>query len=976
MAQGGKSKLLGLGFIFGAKDDGAEKKAKGLKESFDSLKSSVQAMSQRTAGIQKFGNAINALNLMQLTRINNALDGIASQSGALGPRAGDTALESFGIQFNQSFKQATAGMGEFRKEVDKLKPQISGVAHSLQVDGGDILKAVTAVARTGKTLKDYGLTVRDLGGSIQANILGGEQLGTLLTGLSEGYDLGADGATKLLDKITAIGSFAGAGADAVRQMPAAVAAADEVIASLGTGSIDEALESITRLAVASQDRLGGDFNTAMSDAINVFKQLGGQKTQLRDLVTGLGSDFPKLAQEIGIASSDIDGALEMATSNPIKFAESLQKLMSQMDPTSAQSQRLLASLEGMPDGFKFLVTGGDKAAAALKKAQKPVGEFEGSFSKMAKGASGDTRTFGERMELEADRFKTALNTLGSAGKNDTIRSIRAGHNATINFLKSLAGGKYGPTLSKLTKAFFVFRRQGVVGLINYAKKEFPRFVSLMDSIKNTWKSFDAAWQKNGFVAAVKKTVGPALSKMFTSMFEGMGDWVDDQDWGAIGNKIGKAIDRLFSSKDVNTGAVHGFEKLLVSVGNAIPSMMSGIVSAAGWKAFIPLLFTGFGKQILSVGVQILGKSMMSMGGHIAGLLGSVVKTIGKKAGGVFASIGKSLFKNAGKMGSFALKKIPFIGPIISLLFDLPSIIEDFKAGNIQQAFMRLFTSVLNGLTFGIPDILASLFGMDLVEDIVMPGLNTFNDLFADGMDIIYENAVGMWDKLMGYGQWAFGVLGDVFDWFAGLWDAMKKGVVDGWGYIVSGVKGAFVSAFKYVENFFFGLFDKFEGFLLMVKRGFQEIPVFILSTMQSMMSNSVVSTMLEKFAGVTGVDIKGNLDRALKDAKQAVSDTAREQEELKVRVRDREREYAQSQAPTRSMGGDAATSAQESLKRQLDRETSKGRQQMGPQEVVITGHTPKAARELEIAHQKGATGARRVAGASRGSSAGSAGDVM
>ena len=151
MAQGGKSKLLGLGFIFGAKDDGAEKKAKGLKESFDSLKSSVQAMSQRTAGIQKFGNAINALNLMQLTRINNALDGIASQSGALGPRAGDTALESFGIQFNQSFKQATAGMGEFRKEVDKLKPQISGVAHSLQVDGGDILKAVTAVARTGKT---------------------------------------------------------------------------------------------------------------------------------------------------------------------------------------------------------------------------------------------------------------------------------------------------------------------------------------------------------------------------------------------------------------------------------------------------------------------------------------------------------------------------------------------------------------------------------------------------------------------------------------------------------------------------------------------------------------------------------------------------------------------------------------------------------------------------------------------------------
>jgi hypothetical protein len=960
---GGMKKLMGLGFLFGAKDNGATKTAGALSESFDSLKNAVHSVGEKTQGIQRFGNAINALNLLQLSRVKGTLEGIAAKAGSLGPRSGDTALESFGAQFNQTFKAGTAGLGEFRKEADRLRGQISGVAHTLQIDGGDILKTVTTVAKSGHQLEEFGLSVREVGGSIQANILSGEQLGNLLTSLSQGYNLGAKGAGNLVDKIAALGEMSGSGADALRQMPAAVAAADEIISDLGTGNIEDVTEAITRLANASVDRLGGDFNEAMADSIAVFQQLGGQKKQLRDLVTGLGSDFPKLAQEIGIASGDIDGALGMATSSPVEFAAAMNSLFNQMPENSMQSKRLLASLDGMPSGFKFLITGGKDAAAALKKAQKPLENFEGAFGRMAKGASGSTRTFGESMELESDRFKTALNSLGSDDSGGAIKGMRRAHNETIKFVKGLSESE--GSVGKLTKAFLIFRRQGIFGLVNFVDKEFPEVKKAFNSLRTFWESFSGSVKKDGLGKALSGTLGPALGVLFDGMVDQASAALETTDWDRVGNSIGIGIDRIFASKNVEDASLRGMDKVVALMGDAMGRVASGIWEKAGWKSFIPLLFTGFGQTILRVGGGLIGKGIY--GALKAGVMGigSMVKGLfGKLSGGI-------LGKAAGKIGGKALlTKIPVIGGILNVLFNLPKILEDFQAGNIQAGFLRLFGTVIDGVLLGIPGMIADLFGVDVVKDIVQPNLASFYEYFYEGMDIIVESAQSMWSSFADWGNNALGMVGEAVEGLGYLWDNLKESLVSGWKTVSGLIKGAVSGAFGFARNQFESMFEGFEGFFLMIQRGFQMLPVYVLGSIKSMLDNKLIGTLVEKFSGVSGVDVTGNIDRALKSAQNDVKATEDAQRDLERRGKSRERAYAAASAQTED-GGSAARARQD---RQMDRETSRGKpKETGDMHIGSFG--PKAARDLARAVEEGNKKVARSTRGRTGSAPGSAVDI-
>lgn len=441
--------------------------AKSVGGGMDALADATERASSKSAGLARFGNVLASLNFLQLDRIGDAMEGLADKAG-IGPGGAANSIESFGVQFGQTFKQATAGLGKYGEAVRKHRGAISGAAFNLGVDAGELTTTIAMLEKTGHSVEEYGLDVRSVAGSMQAGILGGEQLTEILTSLSKSYDMGAKGAALHLDKITALGEMFGVGKDAAAGLESALQAADPVLAKFSNLKVDDVTESITRLAIAGQQRLGGKFQDRMQDAIGVFNELAGAREQMGELITGLGSDFPELAKEIGIASGDVGASMETILSDPLSFAKNMQKLMASMDQSDPRFQRLKLSLGKLPAGFNFLIQGGEDSAKALEAASQPVKNFEGSFKKMAMNSSGAARTFSEQMDLLQESFEVRLNKMTSQTDSQVVKRQAKAWKKLGDVINKLRGsnspiGKFG---AGFIQVLLDIRRHGLIhGLI-------------------------------------------------------------------------------------------------------------------------------------------------------------------------------------------------------------------------------------------------------------------------------------------------------------------------------------------------------------------------------------------------------------------------------------------------------------------------------------------------------------------------------
>jgi hypothetical protein len=460
---GGLGRLLGLGFMFGAKDKGTTKVTKDIGTGFDQISESVDRVGKQTSGLLKFGAAIGTLNFLQLDRVGNALEGLAEKAG-VGEAAQANELETWGIQFGKAYREATAGMGSMRKEVDKYKKAIGGVAFTLEIDAGEMTKGIALITKSGNALEDYGLTVRDVGGLTQAGILNSEQLANVMTSLSNSYGLGAKGAGKLVDEIAALGEQTGVGADAIRMMPEAIKAADAAMAALPenmTGNVQDMLKSLTILAASSQRVLGGPYEDAFQAATDVMQKMTESRLEMARTFTGLGGEFPELASRLAESYGSVDKAFEMMAADPATFIGEIQKVYASLDET-----RRFRLLEQLPESIKFMVKAGAEGAKVIEAMQKPIEGASGALGKMAKAASGSTRTFAESMDLLEQRFDNTLKTMARwDGKvnydREVINRTRRVYDRWGERIKKLTEGPLGG----LVKFFLRVRRYGFVNAL-------------------------------------------------------------------------------------------------------------------------------------------------------------------------------------------------------------------------------------------------------------------------------------------------------------------------------------------------------------------------------------------------------------------------------------------------------------------------------------------------------------------------------
>lgn len=454
---GGMSRMLGLGFLFGGRDTGAVRTANALTEGLDGAADAANEAGRSAGMIQRLGDAIGDISASAVNGLESALSRL-SDSAAIPDTT--TSLESFGAEFSNTFRRATVGLGPFQDRVDAVRGQISGLAYSLDVDANDMIQAVTAVARTDQDLDDFGVSLRGVAGSIQAGILSGQELGTMLASLSEGYELGGEGAGRLVDRVTAIGESFGYGADAVRRLPAIIAAADPILSRFGNLSIEGVTESVTRLSTAMSRGLGISFEAASDASVQLFTHLGDQRAQLADLFTGMGEVFPDFATRLSIGTGDIDEAMSDILQDPLTFTDSMRELFGTLQRGSPQWDMLVSQLSAVNPNLAFMVTGGEEVGQALTDAHAPVTDFAGAFNQMATRASGTTRTFAESLERLDTVFRTRLNHMATISESDVLGRTRNAFNRLGDTLQGFSD-RGGP-LGFLTDAFLNVRRFGIV----------------------------------------------------------------------------------------------------------------------------------------------------------------------------------------------------------------------------------------------------------------------------------------------------------------------------------------------------------------------------------------------------------------------------------------------------------------------------------------------------------------------------------
>lgn len=939
---GGLGRTLGLGFSFGAKDDGAIRMTEDIGEGMENMTRAVRETGEESAGIQRLGNFINALNLSQLTRVSGALEGLADRAGALQGEISSTSLESHGAQFAQEYRAATAGLGEYSAEVDSVRGQISSLSFNLGVGSEGMLNYATSVARAGRSIEDYGLSMRDIAGLEQAGISNGQELAQTMTELDLGFGLGADGARRLADQVVAIGTRVGSGRDALIGMRGAVEAASEAISHLPEGvevSIDQSVRGMTMLASASQRLLGGTFETAMQGAVGAFQRLAESRQQLGDVFTGMSSDFPELATGISRAFGSVDSALNSMMQSPEQFVMEMQSMYEGMD-NAARTRFQREVLTEFPESIRYMILAGEEGRRQMEELVGPVGDAEGALSDMAQGASGSTRTFAESMDLLNERFQHQMNSTvrSMPGYENFERRVlerqRQAYDRLGGAIQRLSNERTG--LGALTRVFRAFSRGGFQGLMislgvesnralnsiqESATDASPALGNLIGSLRETGRRaaqsipwlgamgdsiFDIAGQAlpaaTGLGAMglkfdhigkglmfVARAMGPFalliglgvgiyyLSRNLDRVKESLrGAAIDFRDFGYSIETLVSRVDWAQLGVDLVDGVLGAFSSL-AGVGEGREMSETAQAIADGFRSLfgaVVQVVVGLAYGMWTRIVQWImeppdiesqvrragAAAGVSVGGALAvGMISPLRSSIVGAFRTVFSGIGR--FLTGGRaLGGGALRtilrRIPYIGAIVGVLFDLPQIIESFQTGSIIDGFRTLFGSIVNGLLFGVPEMLEGALGgvditgglfdflMDLfnIEEIVgyfqsgqilrgimeaimsMPGANLVRMLMERivGEDVVTEYLDGMTELWRGIGgelqeafnQW-LGYLTPLFDeWMAvfgeiggvlgELWDDTLAPLLEdilGFSLTTEGVGGAFDDAQGGVQGF-------------------------------------------------------------------------------------------------------------------------------------------------------------------------------
>jgi hypothetical protein len=303
---------VGIGYMFGAKDD-------GLKSSLKSLKTGLSDISgesgKATASGGRLRDAMLGLQTIQLSRLTSEIESIgstlASAAGGRGPSDLESRFAQERTALDQTMRAAGAAAGILGSDLDRLEGQAFGMSKGLNRSAEDIGKSLIEIQRRGLTPKDFGLdTMDDLFKATEVAGIGADKLATHVKNLQVSYGATTDETGKFLDRFTAMASEAGIAGKALSGLPGVLAGIDKEYAKTEgvetMADVEKAGLSILKLGAAF-DKLSVD--DPMEKAQALFHTLFTEGEASTRMMAGLQSEFGPMAQEMALANGTSFGQI-------------------------------------------------------------------------------------------------------------------------------------------------------------------------------------------------------------------------------------------------------------------------------------------------------------------------------------------------------------------------------------------------------------------------------------------------------------------------------------------------------------------------------------------------------------------------------------------------------------------------------------------------------------------------------------------
>jgi len=519
--------FAGLGFVFGAKDEGASKVAEKTEKSMAALNSTFENL-EETAAQSRFNDVISSWSLSRLDEISDKVANIAGEMGSLQMTTG---IEQEMFELEKAFKPVAASMGMTAEQSRQARKEIYATVTALNVSADVGIETAKEFNKVGKSMLNAFSTGKDAFKDtvriMKAFDWQASETKSILESFIDAQGRVGVSADKAKSKFRGFADFYAAygqaTGDAMVMMKAFPQIINTVSASAGVLSKQFGLTNeqqnnivlgmpklITRLKMMGDET---PIDTAKSlvdvmiksrDEMQALVTEGGNLEILNKILPGIGNNF--------------DEALKTFVQTPDKFVEFVHEIRKSGGAMSTDlfkrfrdtlGEKVVRLMDQPPEAW----------AKATKKinegTQKATKNIAGAMSKLAKDMHSSSRTFEDIMGRMEDSYEMQMRQLSGLKKSKILDIHRKRYNRILDITETLTTGD-GP-LSKMTKFFLQWKQAGVHTALGPIGGELAEMTEAALPAITAAGSLGLQFSDIGKYAKVPLAPLSALNKMFFGM---------------------------------------------------------------------------------------------------------------------------------------------------------------------------------------------------------------------------------------------------------------------------------------------------------------------------------------------------------------------------------------------------------------------------------------------------------------------------
>lgn len=752
----------GMGFSFGATDDGAVKTSEGISNALGGVWTGLQKIGPAAAGAgRKLSGGLGRLGNAGRNAFGGISMAIASAVDSAQNPTLSTAYESMFAGFNKSFSSMTAGMDMTSKEASKMRRIIGSAAFGLNEDMDGAAKSWAAFRKQGVDIVKV-MGAKGMKGAIQDLIrvtavygIEGEQLSLVMSGLIKGFDFTEDGVRGLYDSVAALGKMFNMGNEAIAATPAIFESLNQELADFGRRAKPKDIEKLTTSIVALggglKEALGMPAESALELARSVFTTVMGERKNIMNMFRGVDGEMGDFARQLTETGGSVEGMFQMIQGDPLKFMETLREMGKQAQATGGTTgiafQRLNATINStLGPNVAFAVQGNwDKVSDTMAKIPTTLQNAEGAFVDTAKTAHKTGLTTQEGWDRMMESMRSKLMKISGPVRKQWVKSMRKGFGSTIGIIQKMAGDE-GPdgkpsAMSQFVQKLLLAKDVGVSAFFpmlgkmstlfgGIATSMFPAMTALGSMGISFGKLGRMAFAGGGlFVLFQLLKNGPEeVLAGIKNMWSTLRAFVKEIAPGV--DKVLGVVEEFFTTLSKGEGLTKAFKNLFANINwdSIKDSLVSGFKTVMGWVRQIPVgdilvgvkgLFEKVMGWIQKIDFQkifgALSRAIASVpwGKVVSGAF-SIVKGLAVGAVGLIKSFilgtdWKAVATAVGNALGSAIRGIAdLVGSVLGSIFS-PSKVQSETEGPLRAGMMGAFSAVISAIIDAASGFVKGLF---------------------------------------------------------------------------------------------------------------------------------------------------------------------------------------------------------------------------------------------------------------------------